>query len=251
VSPRDWNARSYDTVSTPQREWGESVVARLSLRGDETVLDAGCGTGRVTEMVLERVPRGRVIAVDGSESMVELARKRLDPGRGTVICADLCELTLEQPVDAIVSTATFHWILDHDALFARMRAAVREGGAFVVQCGGRGNIANVHAVCRAVGAREPYVEHLAAMGSIWNFAGVEQTRERLAGAGFTVSDCWLAEAPTQPEHPREFLETVVVAPFLAQLPAALRDPYLDAVMAELGERPLLDYVRLNWDAVAA
>ena len=66
MTPRDWNANSYDAISTPQQEWGAMVVERLSLRGDETVLDAGAGTGRVSEMVLERLPRGRLIAVDGS-----------------------------------------------------------------------------------------------------------------------------------------------------------------------------------------
>src|SRR5579863_1998467 len=141
--PRDWNAASYDQISAPQQEWGAAVVQRLRLRGDETVLDAGAGTGRVTDMVLELLPEGHVIAVDGSPSMCDAARERLPPQRTTVICADLLELSLEEPVDAIVSTATFHWIRDHDALFARMRAVVRDGGQFVVQCGGEGNIDRV------------------------------------------------------------------------------------------------------------
>ena len=124
---------------------GAAVVARLALRGDETVLDAGAGTGRVTEMVLERLPRGRVIAVDGSVSMAQRARERLPPDRVTVICSDLLALELPEPVDAVISTATFHWILDHDALFARMRRLLRPGGQFVAQCGGEGNIAHVRA----------------------------------------------------------------------------------------------------------
>src|SRR5580658_749260 len=121
MTPRDWNATSYDTVSAPQQEWGAVVAPRLDLQGDETVLDAGAGTGRVTDMVLERLPRGRVIAVDASPSMCETARERLPADRVTVICSDLLELELETPVDAIVSTATFHWIHDHDRLFERMR----------------------------------------------------------------------------------------------------------------------------------
>ena len=247
---RDWNAGSYDSISAPQQEWGAAVTARLVLRGDETVLDAGAGTGRVSEMVLARLPRGHLIAVDGSESMAKRARERLPADRVSVICCDLLELELPERVDAVISTATFHWILDHDALFARMRTLLHEGGQFVVQCGGEGNIARVRDIGRAVASEPPYREHLAAMPEIWHYANVAQTRERLERAGFEVSACWLADAPTSPPRPREFLETVIFAPHLEHLPASLHAPFLDAITAQLGDPAVLDYRRLNWDAVA-
>jgi trans-aconitate 2-methyltransferase len=250
VPTRDWNAHSYDAISAPQQQWGAAVVARLALRGDETVLDAGAGTGRVTEMVLERLERGRVIAVDGSVSMAERARQRLPADRVSVICSDLLALELPEAVDAIVSTATFHWILDHDALFARMRRLLRPGGQFVAQCGGAGNIAHVRAIGTAIAARPPFARHLAAMPETWNFPTVAATRERLARAGFEVSACWLEPSPTTPPRPREFLETAVLAPHLERLPAELRDDYLDAIVDNLGDPVVLDYVRLNWEASA-
>jgi trans-aconitate 2-methyltransferase len=250
VPTRDWNAHSYDSVSAPQQEWGAAVTARLELRGDETVLDAGAGTGRVSEMVLERLPRGHLIAVDGSQSMAQRARERLPADRASVICCDLLALELPEPVDAVISTATFHWILDHDALLRRMRALLRDGGQFVVQCGGEGNIARVRAIGAALAAQTPYREHLAALGQVWNYAGVEETRERLDRAGFEVSACWLAPAPATPPQPREFLETVIFAPYLEHLPLELHAPFLDAVLAQLGEPVVLDYQRLNWDARA-
>lgn len=248
--PRDWNAESYDQISAPQQQWGVAVVERLRVDGDETVLDAGAGTGRVTDMVLERLPRGHVIAVDGSPSMCDTARERLPAERTTVICSDLVELTLEQPVDAIVSTATFHWIRDHDALFERMRAAVRPGGQFVAQCGGEGNIDRVRAIGERIAAATPYAEHLAAIGPLWNYASVERTQARLQAAGFTVEACWLQPAPATPPRPREFLETVIFGPYVERLPEPLRPRFLDDTMALLGDPLVLDYVRLNWDAVA-
>ncbi|HEX4035093.1 MAG TPA: methyltransferase domain-containing protein [Solirubrobacteraceae bacterium] len=248
--PRDWNAASYDQISAPQQEWGAAVVARLALRGDETVLDAGAGTGRVTEMVLERLPDGHVIAVDGSPSMCETARERLPAQRTTVICSDLLDLTLSAPADAIVSTATFHWIRDHDALFARMRAAVRDGGQFVAQCGGEGNIDRVRGIGERLAASAPYAEHLATVGPLWNYASVEATQERLRDAGFDVAACWLQPMPARPPRPREFLETVIFGPYIERLPDDLRERFLDQAMEALGAPVVLDYVRLNWDAVA-
>jgi trans-aconitate 2-methyltransferase len=247
---RDWNAKSYDVVSTPQQAWGARVLERLELRGDEAVLDAGCGTGRVTEMLLARLPRGRVVAVDGSAAMVAAARERLDPARVRVVCADLLALSLDESLDAAISTATFHWIADHDELFRRIRGVLRPGAAFVAQCGGEGNVARVSRIAASIMAQPAFARHFEAWVGPWNFASPDATRARLERAGFDVGRCWLEPAPVTPPQPREFVETVILAPHLERLPPDARDPFLDAVLAALGPEPVLDYVRLNWDAVA-
>ena len=151
----EWDASAYERVSGPQLGWGRTVLDRIPLRGDEAALDAGCGTGRVTRLLAERLPEGRVIGVDGSQAMVAEARERLADlaPRVTVRQGDLLELELDEPVDLIVSTATFHWILDHDTLFRRLNAALRPGGRLVAQCGGAGNVAATLAVVEEVGAR--------------------------------------------------------------------------------------------------
>jgi trans-aconitate 2-methyltransferase len=228
------------------------VLARLELAGGETVLDAGCGSGRVTEALLERLPRGRVIAVDASASMVQAARGRLAgaDGRVEVRLLDLLELELEEPVDAILSTATFHWIADHDVLFGRLRAALRPGGQLVAQCGGEGNIDVLRAKAMSILAREPYREQFRDWRAPWNYAGAHETRERVLDAGFASAECWLAPAPQQPEHPREFLQTIVLGPHVQHLFEGLREQFMDEVLAELGEPVTVDYVRLNIDALA-
>jgi trans-aconitate 2-methyltransferase len=224
----------------------------MDLSGDETVLDAGCGSGRVTEALLERLPRGRVIAVDASPSMIEQARRRFgERERVEIRQMDLLELELAQPVDAILSTATFHWVLDHDALFRRLHAALRPGGQLVAQCGGEGNIDRLRGIAGAVLEREPYVEHFRDWHSPWYYAAPEPTRECLLAAGFTAAECWLQPAPQYPEQPREFLAKVILGPHVQRLPEDLRDPFLDAVLDEVGEGEMMvDYVRLNIDAVA-
>ncbi len=246
---REWDGSSYDRISGTMERLGLDVLDRLELTGDETVIDAGCGSGRITEALLERLPRGRVIAVDESESMTRAARERLGPDV-EILTQDLLELDVGDPVDAILSTATFHWIADHDRLFRRLHATLRPGGRLVAQCGGEGNISILRGAIVPVMEREPYAPHFASFQPPWNYASAETTEGILRAAGFASARCWLTPAPRQPEEPREFLATIVLGPHVQQLPEDLREPFMDDVMQQLGEPVTVDYVRLNIDAVA-
>jgi trans-aconitate 2-methyltransferase len=228
---RDWNAESYQRVSAPLEAMGREVLDRLELRGDERVLDAGCGTGRVTAALVERLPRGEVVAVDGSPAMVAEARERLGPGV-EVLVADLLELELQEPVDAILSTATFHWIGDHERLFARLFAALRPGGRIVAQCGGAGNVAAVQAAVDAIA--EPA---LAGWSGPWTFASPEETAVRLERLGYTDVRTWSQDVRVEPEDPREYLATVVLGSHLERVPAERRDGFVEAVLDRLPEPP--------------
>jgi trans-aconitate 2-methyltransferase len=245
---REWDGASYDRISGTMEAMGLGVLARLELGGSESVLDAGCGSGRVTQALIERLPRGRVIGVDESPSMIAAARERLGDAADLRV-GDLLELELESPVDAILSTATFHWIADHDRLFSRLHACLRAGGQLVAQCGGKGNIEILRGRAAVVSARAPYAEHLAGWHAPWNYQAAEPTRDRLLRAGFASAECWLAPAPANPERPREYLQTIVLGPIVQQLPQELHGPYMDEVMDELGAPVTVDYVRLNIDAI--
>lgn len=239
---RDWDGATYDRIADPMARWGSTVLERLPLAGDETVLDAGCGSGRVTEELLERLPDGRVIAADAAPSMLVEARRRLERfgDRVTFVECDLGQpLPIDGPVDAVLSTATFHWVPDHDALFANLAAVLRAGGRLVAQCGGAGNVASVHAAAAEVlgdGWEGP-----------WNFATPEETAARLEAAGFVDIEAWLHEEPTpiEPGEPMEtFLRTVILRAHLERLPEGERDGFVRRV-AERLPSATVDYVRLN------
>jgi trans-aconitate 2-methyltransferase len=242
------------------------VLSRLVLTGDECVLDAGCGSGRVTELLLERLPRGRVIGLDASPSMLAEAQRRLERfgARVEFICADVtAPLPLKEKVDAVLSTAVFHWVADHDRLFRSLAGALKSGGQLVIQCGGAGNIDSVlEAVDEAVGAGgldetgknpssaadkpEPF-SALVGWPGPWNFATAETTRRRLEEAGFTQIETWLNDEPTPLEsgEPLEtFLGTVILGAHLERLSENERQPFVKAVAARL-PAPEIDYVRLN------
>lgn len=244
---RDWDAATYDRICDPQLAWAREQLGRLELTGAEVVLDAGCGSGRVTAELAERVPRGRVYAVDVAPSMVEHARRALGD-RAIVLRQDLVELDLPEPVDVIFSNATFHWVLDHDALFRALHRTLRGGGRLVAQCGGHGNIDAFRELADAVAGEEPFAAHFARWTRPWNYAGEVETAERLERAGFTEVCCWLQPKPVVLEDPHTFAKTVCLVRHVAALPADLRDSFIDRVLARAGEPLVLDYVRLNMTA---
>jgi trans-aconitate 2-methyltransferase len=247
---RSWHGATYDRLSTPMEAMGREALDRLPLDGNEMVIDAGCGSGRVTEALLARVSRGRVIGVDASASMIDAARERLGD-RVELHVADLSTFDLGVQADAILSTATFHWIADHDALFARLHAHLRPGGLLVAQCGGHGNIANVHAAAQAAMAVWPYAPHFQDWHGPWNFATPEDTERRLGAAGFGRARAWLIERPVRPDDAHAYLTEINLGAHLGRLPEELRSSFVDEVIARLGGAPItIDYVRLNIDAVA-
>lgn len=253
--PLEWDAAEYEAVSAPQTGWGADFLGifleRRGLRGDEAAVDVGCGTGRVTELLLRHLPRGTVLAVDASEGMVEAARRRFegDP-RVRVEHGDILWLEVEEPVDVIFSTATFHWITDHERLFGRLAKLLKPGGRLVAQCGGTGNIARTLVVAERVMSEDRFKDAFAGWEEGWTFVGPEPTKARLEAVGFEEVETWLHEEYAEfasVEELTRFLKTVVLKHHLTFLPEAERDPFAAAVADGLAEEGslMVDYVRLN------
>lgn len=247
MTSRDWDAATYDRVSGPQQAWAAELLHRIELAGDEVVLDAGCGSGKITAELVERVPRGTVYAVDAAPSMVKHAQEALGE-RAIVFCQDLIELALPEPVDLVFSNATFHWISDHDALFAALHRNMKPGARLVAQCGGRGNVDAFRETADAVAAQPPFAPYFVDWQRPWNYATAKETAERLRRAGFDDVSCWLEDRLTELAEPRSFVETVCLVRHLDPLPPELREQFVDRVMTSAGEPLVLGYVRLNMTA---
>jgi trans-aconitate 2-methyltransferase len=244
---RDWDATTYDRVSAPQQLWAAEQLDRLALRGDEVVLDAGCGSGKVTLELAARVPNGRVYAVDAAPSMAEYARQALGD-LATVSCQDLVELQLPEPVDLVFSNATFHWIPDHDALFAALHRNMKPAARLLAQCGGKGNIDRFRTLADEVALSTEWAPYFDGWTGVWNYATAEETATRLQRAGFTDVNTWLQDRPTELADGRAFVSTVCLVRHLDRIPAERRDAFVDEVLARYGEPVVLDYVRLNMTA---
>jgi trans-aconitate methyltransferase len=249
----EWNARSYHTVSEPQFEWGKRVLSSLELRGNEVVLDGGCGTGRLTSLLAERLPDGFVVALDRSENMVRVAAETLSPfGNAGVALADLGDLPFQETLDVVFSTATFHWVPDHDRLFANVYTSLRPGGRLVAQCGGTGNLERLHARAHALITSPELAPLFNAWRDARNYADADTTRRRLEQAGFVEIETNIEPSPVtfpSEEAFAAFASTVVLRPILAKIAdERLRTSFLER-MTKLAssDSPAfeLDYHRLN------
>jgi trans-aconitate 2-methyltransferase len=252
ILAREWDAGEYEKLSAPQTRWGIEVLGRVKVCGDEAVIDAGCGTGRMTELLLAKLPGGTVLAIDGSRAMVEAARRRFagEP-RVRVVRQDLLSLEVEERVDLIFSTATFHWIWDHERLFANLARAIKPGGRLVAQCGGEGNILRATKATRETMQEERFLEYFVGWQDDKYYADAESTARRLEAAGFEEVETWLHEevaAFDSVDELARFLGTIVLGGYLEKLPQEERGPFAAAVaekVVAVDGRPALDYVRLN------
>ena len=251
----EWNAAAYHKVSGPQTSWGQKVLNRLVVRGDERAIDAGCGSGRLTGELMQRLPEGRLIAIDRSWNMLMTARANLRPAFGSRVAfaqVSLPDLPFDAWADLVFSTATFHWIKDHPALFAGIFSSLRSGGILHAQCGGGPNLKRAHELADQVMQSSEVARYFTDWPGPWEFASADITAERLTRAGFIEVETSLEEAPTTlatEDDYREFVTTVIYHAHLERLPdAASKQAFLDRVTALAAREPVpftLDYWRLN------
>ena len=256
---REWDSEAYQRISAPQYSWGQKVLTRLRLRGDERVLDAGCGTGRLTGELLDQLPHGHVVALDLSQNMAAAARDQLTLRFGSrvqSVVADLQHLPFHNVFDCIFSTASFHWVPDHDLLFKSLYGTLKLGATLIAQCGGQGNLARFRERVAKLSQADIFRQFLGDYRDAWIFADPETTESRLKNAGFVDIKTWLEPAPTLFENAAaycEFVSTAVLHRHLERFPdASLRKQFLDDLAADAaGDDPPfeLDYWRLNIDAL--
>jgi trans-aconitate 2-methyltransferase len=251
---REWNAAAYHRLSAPQFEWGRRVLSELHLRGDECVLDAGCGTGKLTRLLLQKLPRGRVVGLDLSRNMVLHARQNLRPDFGDqveFVVANLVSLPFNGCFDGIFSTATFHWVLDHGALFCSLFIVLRPGGWLHAQCGGGPNLERLRQRVRVLSQAPEFSRWLGQFPEPWFYSDADGARSFLRSAGFVEVQTSLepaAFAVASGEEFQEYLRTFVLHRHLELLPEELCEKFVQEIAAAFScdDPPwTLDYWRLN------
>jgi trans-aconitate 2-methyltransferase len=226
----DWNAVAYDDLSDPMFEWGLAVLETVPLRGDETVLDAGCGSGRLTEELVRRLPNGHVIALDFSPAMLQQTRARFAANpRVSYFEASLESFELAHPVDGIFSNAVLHWVPDHASMFRSLHAALRPKGFLVAQFGGQGNLQNTLTWAAEIAEQPPFCQYISGARGGQHFEDEPSTVARMKAAGFTQIESRMHQVFPRFERRERFeafAGTVILRNIMAGLPEALRPEFL-------------------------
>jgi SAM-dependent methyltransferase len=244
VTGQKWDPERYAREARYVSDLGEPVVELLEPRAGERVLDLGCGDGALTERLL--AAGCSVLGVDASQEMIAAARARGLDAR----LADAQALGFEAEFDAVFTNAVLHWIPRAEAVIDGVWRALRPGGRFVGEFGGRGNVAGIVTALNAARSRR-FLPALAP----WFNPGPAEYRAMLERRGFRVGTMLHFARPTPlPGEMREWLAMFGGA-FVAGLPEAQAAGLLDEALAELlpTHRQAdgtwrVDYVRLRFAA---
>jgi trans-aconitate 2-methyltransferase len=253
-----WDAETYDNVSTIQEEFALKLIQLRNWTGKEIVMDAGCGSGRVTKILAKIIPNGKIYAVDIDVNMIHKAKANLSQFENvTIINSDLLDLSLEitsAKVDVIFSNAVLHWILNHQKLFNIFFELLNLNGQLLIQCGGYGNLKKAISIFDKVKGSKKFKDYFKEWKEEWYFPKPSDTKKLLKEIGYKNIKVYLSEASISFANRSSYslyLKTVVLWPYLRYIPSNKdKEEYLESILNEIEQNHSemiwnLDYIRLN------
>ena len=185
----EFDGEKYEQASAHQKEWGARLIAELGLRGDQRVLDLGCGDGALTARITEALPEGEVIGIDASQGTIEVALQKKRDNLG-YLRMDIDDLSLPGQFDVVFSNATLHWVRDHNRLLANVRMSLKEKGVLRFDFGGEGNCSHFLKVIREAMADEAFDRYFKDFQWPWYMPPVEEYEALARRAGFVEARVW-------------------------------------------------------------
>jgi trans-aconitate 2-methyltransferase len=229
-----WDAEDYSRSSSAQHVWARELIAKLRLRGDESVLDVGCGDGKVTAEIAALVADGRVVGVDNSPQMVRFAARSFDQEPNLrFLLRDAAKLDFAEEFDVVFSNATLHWVIDHGPVLDGIQRALRPGGRLLLQMGGRGNAAEILSLMERLPTDPKWRVYFPEPVKAYGFYGPEEYARWLAGAGLTPLRLeLLARDMAQPgsEGLASWVRTTWL-PYTQRVPEERRDEFVADIVA--------------------
>ena len=256
-----WDPKVYEKSSSAQQRWAEELLSKISIRGDEQILDIGCGDGKITAEIALLVPGGSVTGIDNSQEMLSFARDRFPPSAWPNLVfqyGDASDLQYEDKFDLVLSFAALHWVHDHGPVLEGIRRSLKKGGKVLMQFGGRGNASGMLEVAEEVISLEKWCRYFEAFRFPYSFFGPDEYRTWLDRSGLLALRVELV-AKDMVQRGREGLISWMKAtwlPYTERVPEDLKTDFIcEVVDRYLRDHPLdeegnahLGMVRLEVEA---
>ena len=231
----EFDGEKYKKASEHQKEWGNDLIAQMRLRGDETILDLGCGDGVLTERLAQSVPGGAVLGVDASRGMIETAR-RIERENLRFIQMDINDLDFEEQFDIIYSNAALHWVKDHELLLKNSLRALKSGGRIYWNFAGAGTCAAFNDITRGIIQKPEYADFFTGFEWPWVMLPAGEYERMARAAGFTAirieeenKDRCFADA----DELTGWIDQPSIVPFLHEVPEEKKERFRQEVITEM------------------
>lgn len=234
----EFDGEKYKAASSPQKEWGQSLISAIKLQGNEIILDLGCGDGRLTEQLALLVPNGKVIGIDASVGMIKTA-KQIHRDNLNFLLMDMNDLRFSNAFDVIFSNAALHWVKDHQRLLQNSYEALKTGGSLVWDFGCHGNCSHFLEVIQEKIADSHYIDFFKGFEMPWFMPQKSYYEELIANTGFshvTITEVNRDRYFSTADDMVKWIDQPCIVPFIECIPAALKNTFRKEVIAEMLEK---------------
>lgn len=256
-----WDPDGYAEYSESQKEWAIELIKKLKLQDNEHILDIGCGDGKVTKLISEFVPNGKVIGIDSSKEMIEFASSKYQKSKCKnlkFIKMDAAQIEFNECFDVVFSNAALHWIRDHHPVLKCIYQALRPGGRVIVQMGGKGNANSVIEILHDLMNYDKWKRYFKDFSFPYGFYSPAEYKEWLIEAGFKVLRIELIKKDRVHNNIDEFKGWIRTQwlPYTSRIPEPRREEYIDMVREEFNKRYspkdnkiIVEMQRLEYEAI--
>jgi len=238
----EFDGKKYEKSSAHQKEWGERLIAELSLRGDERILDLGCGDGKLTARLAELVPEGSVLGIDASVGMIEVAQKYQKENLSFLLL-DINSLDFEDEFDLVFSNATVHWVKDHNVLLRKVRRSLRKNGIVRFNFAGAGNCYSLLAVVKTAMKNPRYVKYFSDFVWPWFMPTVDEYETIVRQFPFRDIRVWTENADryfSDSQTITKWIDQPSLVPFLKFIDQSDKQSFRDFVVQRMIEETCQD-----------
>ena len=232
----NWDPKLYSSNSSAQKDWGLALLAKLHLKGNETVLDIGCGDGKLSAEIAKNLPEGSVLGIDLSGTMITFARNHYPPEKFpnlTFMQTGANELTFDSEFDIAFSNAAFHWMKDLEHILKNLRKSLKPGGILLAQSGGRGNAVEIFKFVESMIENEKWSAYFRDFVFPFGFYGPEEYEKWLKNAGFSVKCLELIPKDLALEGKKglsDWLIASILHPYTQRIPQDLKENFMNELV---------------------